>query len=285
MLIELAIGDAYGAGFEYVDRTIIERFNNLEYRQHPTHLGTKPGMYTDDTQMSLGVAELIVENHEWTSLNIANKFLEVFKRDPREGYAQGFYHFLKKTETGEEFLKNINPTSEKSGAAMRAPVIGIYKDRKEVLEKSEIQAALTHNTKDGINAAKAAALIVHYFLWERGKKNDLSTYIKSNVKGDWLNRWTGKVRSKGWMSVRAAITAIQESDSMSDLLKTCIAYTGDVDTAAAIALAGGSVCREIRNDLPSWLFSGLEDGTYGRTYIENLDKKLKEHIKAANKAC
>ncbi len=276
MLIELAIGDAYGAGFEYVDREIIQKYNNLEYRQHPTHLGTKPGMYTDDTQMSLAIAELMTEGYDWTPFNIASKFLAVFKRDVREGYAGGFYHFLQKTETGQEFLRNINPTSDKSGAAMRAPVIGVYEDIKEVLEKSEIQAAVTHNTKDGINAAKASALITHYFLWEGGKKKDLAKYIKSNVKGDWLSPWTGKVRSKGWMSVRAAITAIQNSDYMSDLLKNCVSYTGDVDTVAAIALAGGSVCKEIRDDLPSWLFSGLEDGIYGRTYIESLDKKIKE---------
>ncbi|BDD08279.1 hypothetical protein FUAX_07110 [Fulvitalea axinellae] len=275
MLIELAIGDAYGAGFEYVKPEIITKYNNLEYRQHPTHKGTKPGMYTDDTQMSLAIAELMVEELEWTKLNVANKFVEVFKRDVREGYASGFYHFLTKMNNGEMFLENIKPYSDKSGAAMRAPVLGIYKDRKEVLEKTEIQASVTHDTKDGINAAKASAMIVHFFLWESGKKKDLAKYLKDHVKGDWASRWTGKVRSKGWMSVRAAITAIQEADSMSDLLTKCVAYTGDVDTVAAIALAGGSVCKELRNDLPGWLYSGMEDGEFGRTYIESLDKELK----------
>lgn len=279
MLIELAIGDAYGAGFEYVDRAITSKYNNLNYRQHPTHLGTKPGMYTDDTQMSLAIAELIIEKQEWTELNIANKFVEVFKRDRREGYAGGFYHFLRKITDGREFLEKINGTSDKSGAAMRAPVIGIYKDKKEVLEKTEIQAAITHGSRDGINAAKAAAMILHYFLWERGKKEDLAKYIKSNVKGDWLSRWTGKVRSKGWMSVRAAITAIQESTSMTDLLTRCIAYTGDVDTVAAIALGGVSLSHEFKNDLPNGLLFDLENGAFGREYIQGLDLKLQQIVK------
>ncbi|NJL68729.1 MAG: ADP-ribosylglycohydrolase family protein, partial [Microcoleus sp. SM1_3_4] len=30
MLLELAIGDAYGAGFEFVDRPTIELHNNLK---------------------------------------------------------------------------------------------------------------------------------------------------------------------------------------------------------------------------------------------------------------
>ncbi len=233
--------------------------------------------------MSLAIAELILVNKDWTKLNIATKFVEVFKRDEREGYASRFYHFLKRTKDGADFLENIHPGSEKSGAAMRAPIIGIYKDVKEVLEKCEIQASITHDTKDGINAAKASSLILHYFLWEDGKKKDLATYLKSNVKGDWLNPWQGAVRSKGWMSVRAAITAIQESSTTSELLKRCIAYTGDVDTVAAIALAGASNCKEIRNDLPGWFYAELEDGDYGRTYIENLDKQFITRIKASRR--
>jgi ADP-ribosyl-[dinitrogen reductase] hydrolase len=36
MLLELAIGDAYGAGFEYVNRQLIRQFNTLErYVKHP----------------------------------------------------------------------------------------------------------------------------------------------------------------------------------------------------------------------------------------------------------
>lgn len=275
MLLELTIGDAYGAGFEYADRKIIEQHNNLKgYIQHPRHLGTKPGMYTDDAQMSLAIAELMIEGLEWNKLNLANKFVECFKRDEREGYAMGFYHFLQSVKDGAEFLERIKPTSDKSGAAMRASAIGLYKDKNEVLEKTAIQAAITHDTRDGINAALAAAMMVYFFKHEKGKKQDLAKYIKSNVKGDWLSRWTGKVRSKGWMSVRAAITAVMDADSMSELLKICVNYTGDVDTVATIALAAASQSNEIIKDIPSVLILDLEDGEYGRTYIEGLDKKL-----------
>ncbi len=92
MLVELAIGDAYGAGFEYVrDRSFISRHNDLSaYVRHPTHRH-KLGAYTDDTQMSLAVAELVVERVDWTPENIASRFVEVFHRDQREGYSGGFY--------------------------------------------------------------------------------------------------------------------------------------------------------------------------------------------------
>ncbi len=35
MMLELAVGDSYGAGFEYVDKSVVEKFNDLSgYRKH-----------------------------------------------------------------------------------------------------------------------------------------------------------------------------------------------------------------------------------------------------------
>jgi ADP-ribosylglycohydrolase len=82
------------------------------------------------------------------------------------------------------------------------------------------------------------------------------------------------VKAKSWMSVRAAITALRESDSMSDLLRRCVAFSGDVDTVAAIALAAGSCCDELAQDLPDQLVCQLESGPYGRDYLADLDKRL-----------
>jgi hypothetical protein len=61
---------------------------------------------------------------------------------------------------------------------------------------------------------------------------------------------------------------------MSSLLKTCIQFSGDVDTVAAIALAAGSCSSEIVQDLPVCLFDTLENGPYGKDYIGSLDRQL-----------
>jgi hypothetical protein len=61
---------------------------------------------------------------------------------------------------------------------------------------------------------------------------------------------------------------------MSDVLRACVAFTGDVDTVAAIALAAGSCAVEIAHDLPQHLIYGLEDGPFGRRYLEALDSQL-----------
>lgn len=274
MLLELAIGDAYGAGFEYADLEIVQLYNDLSgYIQHPRH-SIKPGCYTDDTQMSLAIAETIVAQEPWTPEVLANHFVEAFKRDAREGYAGKFYDFLQKIQDGREFLASINWTSDKSGAAMRAAPMGVFPTIEKVIKAATIQAAITHNTPDGINAAVAAALMSHYFIYQLGSKSELGQFLEANVPGDWSQPWVGKVNSKGWMSVKAAITAVERNNRMSELLKYCISYTGDVDTVAAIALAAGSCSEEIEQDLPEHLIETLENGAYGRDYIIHLDNQL-----------
>lgn len=274
MLIELAIGDAYGAGFEYVKDDFLRANNTLAgYVKHPRH-PLLPGQYTDDTQMSIAVAEVIAGGSRWTPEVLARQFVTAFKRDPREGYAQGFYHFLTSVEDGADFLARIKPVSDKSGAAMRAPPIGVFGTVATVLDKCRVQAAITHNTPDGIHAAQASALMSHYFLYDLGAKRELGGFLEAHVPGQWSVPWVGKVREQGWMSVRAAITAVVASNSMSDLLKRCVDYTGDVDTVAAIALAAASASREVEQDLPPALHAGMEDGAFGRGYLEELDRKL-----------
>jgi ADP-ribosylglycohydrolase len=278
MLLEIAIGDSYGAGFEYANEMI--KYNNLsQYVKHPRH-NLYPGQYTDDTQMSIAIAELIVSGKEWTPINIADAFVNTFKRDWRDGYARGFQAFLESIGSGQEFLDKIKPHSDKSGAAMRACPIGIYKNIKEVLDKAKIQAKLTHDTPDGIAAAQAAALMTHCCIYDKEIYSYvafLSNALNNHIPGyEWDKDWVGKVKSKGWMSAKAAITAVKRNTSLSELLKDCVNFTGDTDTVAAIAMGAASCSSEYDNDLPKQLFDYLENNKYGRDYIISLDKKLME---------
>ena len=67
-------------------------------------------------------------------MNLARRFVEAFRRDPREGYAGGFYAFLQEVTSGDEFLQRIRPDSDKSGAAMRAGPLGVFPTIGEVVE-------------------------------------------------------------------------------------------------------------------------------------------------------
>ena len=121
----------------------------------------------------------------------------------------------------------------------------LFPTAEEVIEKCSIQASLTHDTVDGIAAANAAALMVHYFIYDKGPRSKLGEFIKKHVTGDWDKPWKGFVSVKGVECVRAAITAVVESEKLSEILKYCICFSGDVDTVAAIAMGPASCCKYI----------------------------------------
>ena len=281
MLLELAIGDAYGAGFEYVDARMVRDHNDLSgYVQHPRHKGTAPGCYTDDTQMTLAIVETMVSGRRWSKRNLAEAFVAVFQRDPREGYAGSFHGFLQEVRDGDDFLERIRPQSETSGAAMRAGPLGLYPSIDEVMKRAELQATLTHDTPRGIVAAQAAALLTHYCHHRLGARDRVLHFLAAHLPGPWATPWQGKVGHLGVESVAAAATSLRDSSRMSDLLRSCVAWTGDVDTAATIALCAGSRCDEMEQDLPTVLHDGLERGRFGYDYLRELDEQLRAWTKS-----
>jgi len=106
MLLEIGVADAYAVCFEMADKQMVIRNNNLSYpslEENPSLI--KPGCYSDDCQMVLGIVETMIHEVDWTPINIANHFVRCFHRDPRRGYAGRFYRFLLETYTGKEFIE------------------------------------------------------------------------------------------------------------------------------------------------------------------------------------
>lgn len=62
MILEAAIGDAYGAGFEFRDLDFIFQNNDLtQYHKHGLYTEIYK-RYTDDTQMAIAISELLLED-------------------------------------------------------------------------------------------------------------------------------------------------------------------------------------------------------------------------------
>ena len=278
MLLEIAVGDALGAGYEFNDPAIeLHRDDLLHgYVQHAKHVGITPGMYTDDTQMSIGTAEAIVSGEPWVPETIVRHWLAAFRRDPRDGYARGFQAFLESHHTVEAFLADIRPDSDRAGAAMRAGPIGLIREPARVVEMATVQAEVTHSTRGGVDSAVAAALMAWYCHSSTEPKKHLPTFLAARVPGHlWEQPWKGRVGVAGLECVAAALAAVVERDSLTGMLNHCIRYGGDVDTVAAIAMAAASGSQEITQDLPRHLIDGLENGKYGRDYLVDLDSKLR----------
>src|SRR5271155_2330265 len=151
MLVRIAQGDAYGMGVEYIqpqDEPLRERALRFEaYGQHPVHK-LRPGQYTDDTQMSIAVSEVLLgEEYRWPSF--ADAFVRCFKRDPRDGYARGFQAVLESVSDSVGLVTKVDPRSDKNGAAMRAVPIGVLRKTNDVIAVATSQAKITHDTPAG----------------------------------------------------------------------------------------------------------------------------------------
>lgn len=280
MILEAAIGDAYGACFEWgVEGEEIAKHNDLHYKMIQPGL-IKPGCYTDDTQMMIALAEAVIEDDPFTPESLAERFVRVFRRDERRGYTSAFFQILINTDSGKELLTKIHGNSDKSGAAMRAAPIGLFPTVEEVWNKSKIQSSITHNSPGGIASGFASALMVHYFVYGVGPKDGIDKWLNEQLLkyipldipiGDWEG---GRVSTNGMYCVRAAKTAIKYNRTLSQILTQCVSYGGDTDTVACIALAAASVCGSIKNDLPQRLYDGLERGKYGKDFLIDLDLRL-----------
>lgn len=273
MLLALAIGDAYGAGFEFAERSKIEQHNHLtHYEQHG--LDIQPGCYTDDTQMSLAISELLIEQLPWTPLNIANKFVSCYKRDRRLGYSSGFQHFLDSIDDGGELLEKINPHSDCNGAAMRAAPIGIIADIAQLMQFAKMQAQITHDTPQGIASAQAIALAAHFFIYELGDKSALTAFVSEHTAMMWDDTWQAEVPCSAWETVNAVLTLLSHCDSAEQILLQGVNFGGDVDTVTAVALAIASQSTQYQQTLPEFLTRDLERGAFGLDYLAQLSEQL-----------
>ena len=151
----LALGDALGARFEGgpVERfawKIVGRTAGGEMR------------WTDDTQMSLDLAESVIACGKLDADDLAKRFAESYRWD--RGYGAGAAKLLKKIARGADWReanRSVFPDgSFGNGAAMRAPVAGLIGSETATRQQAEI----THAHELGIegavliSAATAAAL-------------------------------------------------------------------------------------------------------------------------------
>jgi ADP-ribosyl-[dinitrogen reductase] hydrolase len=274
MILEAAIGDAYGAGFEFREMEFIIENNHLD-KYHPHGLYTEIyKCYTDDTQMALALAELLLETDDWDEEKVANKFVEVFHRDKRRGYSDRVYNALDASKNGLEFMKVLNRGSNGNGSAMRAYTLGYIPEIPKLLEFARIQAVVSHDTEEGIICAKRIALIVHYYIYNI---QDVSLVEFLNMFLPIQNEFeiASPIDMHGYPTTNAIINIVSKANNMRDCLLDCINYGGDTDTVAALSMAILSVKEQVDRNLPQFLFDDLENGEFGKDYLMDIDTKLK----------
>lgn len=295
MLVELAIGDAYGLPFEFVnDLEFIKSHNNLQYHEHPTrfHEGIKAGHYTDDTQMTIAVINhlLLAKEHpgNCTQSSLMRKFIEAHRQDVRQGYgkrlAVALSHAIKESPENEVdcFVKHLGESvSSANGCVMRTIPFGFLPDAAQVARYAIMNASTTHMSFKAVKATVITSLVSHYLYHEMGPLDRI------HIQGWLVNNGmdivffreeddTKRVECDAMETIQAVLYLITSEKSQSAILRKAIDLRGDTDSVAAVAMGLSSLSKEIEQDIPRNLYDNLENGAFGRDYLEMLERKLFE---------
>jgi len=153
-LLGLALGDALGAPHEggFIERLLwrlIGRTRQGEMR------------WTDDTQMSLDLAESLIDTGAVEPDDLAPRFAQSYRWN--RGYGPGAAKLLKRIARGvhwQEANRSVYPDgSFGNGGAMRAPVVGLFYSRRpaELTDAARDSARVTHAHPLGIEGAVLVA--------------------------------------------------------------------------------------------------------------------------------
>lgn len=298
MLLRMAQGDAYGMAREYVKTKdfpehVAQVLKFERYVQHPSYHKLPAGTYTDDTQMSIAVTEVLLnQGLSATSRDYAVAFFAAFKRDQRDGYSRNFQAILEEATSPDHMRMLITPNSNKNGAAMRAVPIGVFKDPGAVIMAAQEQAAVTHATWGGINSAVSVALMSHFALYDRRPFSAMHQWCSnwSTAHENFREPWVGPVQEKskdgkglgvGMNTAWAVQTLLTTETSLMGILKRCIEWGGDTDSVAAVAW-GIASCRYQDEIIPDFFETDLEKingSSYGPAYLRELGKRLMDAYK------
>lgn len=293
MLLRIAQADAFALAFEFVKeqehpglKKKLIKFD--KFCKNPRYKSLKPGFYSDDTQMSIAVAETLMFSSVPSSDCFLEHFFNAFKRDERDGYSRGLQKILETSKSVEEFKHAIVPCSNKNGAAMRAVPMGVLPDISEVLSLSEKSAACTHNTPGGIISSKFVSALSHFSLFTDFHFSEFESWFAVKTSVDAFPKyvyepWHGFVCSDsnnehdlglGINTAKAVYTLLCEKESLHDIMKQVIEWGGDTDSVAAIAW-GIASARYQDEILPEFLECDLEkDGKFGVEFLKSLGKSL-----------
>lgn len=152
-MLGAVFGDIVGSAYEW---------DNVKTKDFP--LITPNTRYTDDSVMTLSVAQWLMDDPEHTEARLIKTMQRFGRRHYKAGYGGRF----------KEWIQSKDPQTYNSwgnGSAMRVSPVGLYASSlEEALELARLSASVTHNHPEGIKGAMAVAECV---FWNKDRNNGL----------------------------------------------------------------------------------------------------------------
>lgn len=221
------LGDMIGAPYEF------DRGNKT--KDFP--LFSKDSQFTDDTVMTIAVAEALLDTmgqtDEAIKAAVVRSMQKWGRKYPHAGYGGRFRGWLRMTDPKPY-------GSYGNGSAMRVSAVGwLFDDLETTRHMARLTAEVTHNHPEGIKGAEATASAI--FMARTGRsKAEIRDYIVRAFGYD-LTRTCDKIRpayhhdESCQRTVPEAITAFLEGTDFEDVIRTAVSLGGDCDTLTCIA--------------------------------------------------
>lgn len=253
-LLGTAIGDALGVPFE----TKLVNNEELLKWDGKTFLGSahhhlEPGQFSDDTQMSLMMAESLIQ-HGFDPGDLSKRYVEWIVSGRARGYGKTTLLAVHNLIAGKHWTASGVPGSYGNGTAMRAAPLGIYfrDDLPALIEAATTDAQITHASDEAeagsIAIAFSAALAaqndtedlldrVHEILPDSKVKSVLYTLGSlvgaAHIDAHSALRVLG-TKADVRQTVPAALYCFLKFDNYHEAIVAAIRAGGDTDTTAAI---------------------------------------------------
>ncbi|MFP4382206.1 MAG: ADP-ribosylglycohydrolase family protein [Candidatus Sumerlaeia bacterium] len=204
-----AVGDALGAPVEGLKGGHIQQiFGELNYYADPmTAFPDKPsrwrlpGLYTDDTQQALAVAEVLAIYGEADCRALADLYLRLMQEGPAEapfGAHRGTGYFFRKSVPSmsrAKDVRNCGQFSAGNGAAMKMAPVGLYyANDLEAMARAVIDFSLmTHHDIRGIAGALAMAYVVARLVVAENADSEATAMEIAEGMSGFVARWEDRL--------------------------------------------------------------------------------------------
>lgn len=258
-----AIGDALGLSTEFMTKAEAkEKYPNglTEYSQiiRDYHrIKFQPGMWSDDTDMMLCIANAIIEDKGINLHTIARNFKDWFYAPDTRGVGQTTYKVLaiadyveKPQQVAELIWKMSHTKNAANGAVMRTSITGLLKNN--VAQTAEDVCKLTHFDSRCVGSCVIVSEIISHLIWQGEQlsysqiitignqyDNRIAEYI-DKAYCDSIDRLElDEPSSIGYTlkAMGATLWCLFHAHNFEEGLLAVVNEAGDADTNAAVACA------------------------------------------------
>ncbi|WP_114947654.1 ADP-ribosylglycohydrolase family protein [Microvirga calopogonii] len=242
-LVGLAVGDAVGTTLEFRAKppraVLFDLVGGGPFR-------LEPGQFTDDTSMSLALADSLMADPNLDTHDLMNRFVRWWQNGENSVTGECFdigittAQALRRFEiTGDPLAGSTDPDKAGNGSIMRLAPVAVrhWADRERLLRVARDQSRTTHGAAAAVTSCEILAELLADAIAGQPLSHLISGDAARRVTGFWPGQPRDEVRGTGYVvaCLHAALWAVSHTSSFRDAVLLAANLGEDADTTAAVA--------------------------------------------------